>query len=58
MSQDPEARTNVEKQLGEYERAVMSEIESSGDRVAVHEALKHLMRILQKLKVLGLSLTY
>ena len=31
------------KQLGEYERAVMSEIETSGDRVAVHEALKHLI---------------
>ena len=43
MSEDPAARTNVEKQLGEYERAVMSEIESSGDRVAVHEALKHLI---------------
>ncbi len=43
MAQDPEARTNVEKQLGEYERAVMNEIESGGDRVAVHEALKHLI---------------
>jgi hypothetical protein len=43
MAQEPAARTNVEKQLGEYERAVMSEIESSGDRVAVHEALKHLI---------------
>jgi hypothetical protein len=43
MADDPAARTNVEKQLGEYERAVMSEIESSGDRVAVHEALKHLI---------------
>jgi hypothetical protein len=43
MAKEPAARTNVEKQLGEYERAVMSEIESSGDRVAVHEALKHLI---------------
>jgi hypothetical protein len=43
MAEEPEARTNVEKQLGEYERAVMSEIESAGDRVAVHEALKHLI---------------
>jgi hypothetical protein len=43
MAPDPAARTNIEKQLGEYERAVMSEIESSGDRVAVHEALKHLI---------------
>lgn len=43
MAQDPAARTNVEKQLGEYERAVMSEIEASGDRVAVHEAIKHLI---------------
>lgn len=43
MAEDPAARTNVEKQLGEFERAVMNEIESSGDRVAVHEALKHLI---------------
>jgi hypothetical protein len=43
MAQEPAARTNVEKQLGEYERAVMNEIESAGDRVAVHEALKHLI---------------
>ena len=43
LSDDPQARTEVEKQLGEYERAVMSEIETSGDRVAVHEALKHLI---------------
>ena len=42
MAEEPEARTGVE-QLGEYERAVMSEIESAGDRVAVHEALKHLI---------------
>lgn len=40
---DESARTEIEKQLGDYERAVMSEIESSGDRVAVHEALKHLI---------------
>ena len=43
MADQPDARTDVEKQLGEYERAVMSEIESAGDRVAVHEALKHLI---------------
>ena len=43
IAQEPAARTNVEKQLGEYERAVMNEIESAGDRVAVHEALKHLI---------------
>ena len=43
MAEDPAARTDVEKQLGEFERAVMNEIESSGDRVAVHEALKHLI---------------
>jgi hypothetical protein len=43
IAQDPAARTDVEKQLGEYERAVMGEVESSGDRVAVHEALKHLI---------------
>jgi hypothetical protein len=40
---DESARTEIEKQLGDYERAVMSEIETSGDRVAVHEALKHLI---------------
>jgi len=44
MAQEPAARTNVEKQLGEYERAVMNEIESAGDRVAVHEALKAMHR--------------
>ena len=43
MAQDDAARTQIEQQLGEYERAVMSEIETSGDRVAVHEALKHLI---------------
>lgn len=43
MAEDPAARTNIEKEMGEYERAVMSEIESSGDRVGVHEALKHLI---------------
>lgn len=43
MAPDEQARTTIEQQLGEYERAVMSEIETSGDRVAVHEALKHLI---------------
>ena len=43
MAPDDAARTEVEQQLGEYERAVMSEIETSGDRVAVHEAIKHLI---------------
>ena len=43
LAQDEAARTQIEQQLGEYERAVMSEIETSGDRVAVHEALKHLI---------------
>ena len=43
MAQDEAARTSIEQQLGEYERAVMSEIETSGDRVAMHEALKHLI---------------
>ena len=43
IAQDEAARTQIEQQLGEYERAVMSEIETSGDRVAVHEALKHLI---------------
>ena len=41
IAQEPAARTNVEKQLGEYERAVMNEIESViGLR---YEALKHLI---------------
>ena len=43
LAQDEAARTQIEQQLGEYERAVMSEIETSGDRVAMHEALKHLI---------------
>ena len=43
LAEDEAARTQIEQQLGEYERAVMSEIETSGDRVAVHEALKHLI---------------
>ena len=43
MAPDEAARTEIEQQLGEYERAVMSEIETSGDRVAVHEAIKHLI---------------
>lgn len=43
MAADPTARSNVEMQLGEIERAIMSEVESSGDRVAIHEALKHLI---------------
>ena len=43
LAEDEAARTQIEQQLGEYERAVMSEIETSGDRVAVHEAIKHLI---------------
>lgn len=43
IADDPSARTEIEKQLASYEKAVMGEIETSGDRVAVHEALKHLI---------------
>ena len=38
-----EARTNIETKLGVVEREAMSEIESSGDRVAVHETMLHLL---------------
>lgn len=43
MSDSPEFKTELEKALGKYERAVMTEIETSGDRVSVFEALKHLI---------------
>lgn len=41
--QDEEWKTEVEKALGKVERTVMSDIESSSDRVVLFEALKHLM---------------
>lgn len=40
--QDEEWKTKVEKALGKVERTVMSDIESSSDRVVLFEALKHL----------------
>jgi hypothetical protein len=43
MSTDPELKTVIEKSLGDVERAVMSEIETSGDRVVMFETLKHLI---------------
>ena len=43
MSDDPALKTKIEKALGKYERTVMSEIESYGDRVQMFEALKHLI---------------
>ena len=43
MEQDKPLKTDVEKALGEVERAVMSEVEMSADRVQIFEALKHLI---------------
>lgn len=40
---DPDMQTQVEKTLAKMERIVMSDIETSADRVAVFEALKHLI---------------
>jgi hypothetical protein len=40
---DGSKRTDVEKALGEIERAIMSEIETSTIRVSAFEGLKHLM---------------
>ena len=43
MEQDKPLKTDVEKALGEVERAVMSEVEMSADRVQIFECLKHLI---------------
>ena len=40
MEQDKPLKTDVEKALGEVERAVMSEVEMSADRVQIFEASK------------------
>lgn len=38
-----EAKANIEKALAKVERAVMTEIDTSSDRIAVFEAIKHLL---------------
>lgn len=43
MSADPKLKTEIEKALGEYERALQGDIESSGDRVPVFETMKNLL---------------
>ena len=43
LESDPEAKTKIEKALGAVERAVMTEVETSGDRVQLFEAIKHLI---------------
>ena len=40
---DPEFVSDLEKALGKFERQVMAEIESSGDRVAIQEGLLQLI---------------
>lgn len=43
LAQEEGARAKVDEALGRYERAVMTEIETSGDRAGHFEALKHLI---------------
>lgn len=43
MSTDQEFKTQVDAALSKYEKVVMSDIEGSTDRVALFEALKHLL---------------
>ena len=43
MEQDKPLKTDVEKALGEVERAVMGNVEMSADRVQIFECLKHLI---------------
>ena len=43
MEQDKPLKTDVEKALGEIERAVMGNVETSADRVQIFECLKHLI---------------
>lgn len=43
LAQTEGARAKVDEALGKYERAVMTELENSGDRSAHFEALKHLI---------------
>ena len=43
LAQEEGARAKVDEALNKYERAVMTDIENSGTRSAVFEALKHLI---------------
>lgn len=43
LSEDPAVKTQVEKSLATIERSVMGEIETSGDRIKLFEALKQLI---------------
>jgi hypothetical protein len=43
LEDDPEAKDRIESDLSDYERAAMRDVEASGDRVGVFEALKHLI---------------
>lgn len=43
QEQRQEAKAEVEAALSKYERRTMSDIETSADRVGVHEALRHLI---------------
>tara|TARA_B100001093_G_C26839867_1_gene1020043 strand:- start:1056 stop:2666 length:1611 start_codon:yes stop_codon:yes gene_type:complete len=43
ISQDPQIKSDVEQGLGEIEQAIQTNIETSADRVAIFEALKHLI---------------
>jgi hypothetical protein len=43
LSEDEGMKTDIEKGLGEIESAIQQNIESSADRVAIFEALKHLI---------------
>jgi len=43
LAQDENAQAKVDEALGKYERAVMQDIENSGDRAGHFEALKHLI---------------
>lgn len=43
MGSDPEFKTQVEAALSKYEKVIMTDIEGSSDRVALFEALKHLI---------------
>lgn len=43
MSSNPDLKTEIEKALGEVERAVMVEMETCGDSVQLFEGIKHLI---------------
>lgn len=43
LSEDPTIKTSVERALAKMERAVMTQVETSGDRIKLFEALKQLI---------------